>query len=122
MDFSKKTLLIAIPLVFFSCTGKFPSKETSKDFCFSYLGKTVKVQATYKGWECPKNCGPPPLTTSDVCWLINNICLYSLPVAKLDPLKDVGKKFFIEAKVLKNKKGNCYLKVLSISPLMNTGR
>ena len=120
MGFINKALLIAIPLLFFSCTDKFSFKETSKDFCSSYLGKTVKVQATYKGWKCPKDCGPPPITRSDVCWVTNNLCFYSLPVNSLDPIKDVGKQFLIKAKVLKNEQGKCYFKVLTISPLMNS--
>jgi len=113
---------VTIPLLIFSCSANFSSKESYKDFCSTYIGKTVKVKATYLGWKCPKNCGLPPITRSDVCWTINNFCIYSLPVENLNPINDINKSYLLEVKVLKNKKGICYLKVLSISALMNTKR
>jgi hypothetical protein len=40
-----------------------------------------------------------------------NYCIYSVGTGLLNPLKDVGKKLTVRAKVKRNQKGICYLVV-----------
>ena len=117
MRFFKILFLLSFAVIFFTSCKK---RNELSNLCVNYVNKTYTIKATFKGWKCPKNCGPPPITRSDVCWIINNFCIYSLPVENLNPINDINKNYLLKVKILKNKQGKCYFKVLTISPLMNS--
>lgn len=116
----KSFFLLFIGLLLFSCgsvqvngEGRFRIEKIGriKENCEKFNGKLVTIKATYRGWNCPKRCGVPPVTRSDVCLEDETGCIYSLPF--LSPLKDKGKEVLLSAKV-KEKKGMCYVKPVRI--------
>jgi len=82
-----------------------------KENCRKFLGRKVVIRGTYRGWSCPKACGIPPVTRSDVCIEDGTGCIYSLPF--LSPIKDRGKKVVFSATV-KLKGDLCYVKPVRI--------
>jgi len=87
-----------------------PIAEIVKN-CHNFKGKTVPLKATYKGWHCPKTCPNPGITRSDTCWVDDSGCIYAKALSHLDPIKDEGKQFLLEAKVDITPKGVCYIEI-----------
>jgi len=79
--------------------------------CQELSGQVVKIRAKFRGWNCPPECGAPPVTRSDTCLVDETGCIYVYGTAGLDPILDRGKEFLITAKVVWQG-GKCYLKVL----------
>jgi hypothetical protein len=115
----KKLFLFILPFLF-SCSSVQINGETRlrletvgsiKKNCMELVGKEVVLEATYRGWDCPSDCGAPPVTRSDVCLEDSTGCIYSTPF--LSPINDRGKLVRLLAKV--KKKGNeCYLEPVRI--------
>ena len=85
--------------------------------CQTLKGKELVLKATYMGWHCPKNCKHPGITRSDTCWVDNSGCIYAKGLSMLDPFRDKGKKFMVEARVEETPKEVCYLKVYKVKHL-----
>ncbi|NPB05274.1 MAG: hypothetical protein GXO08_02710 [Aquificae bacterium] len=83
--------------------------------CAELNGREVLLKAEYRGWRCPPDCGPPPLTRSDACFVDQNACVYAVGTGGLDPLRDAGKKVLVRA-VVRFENGRCLLDVREVKP------
>jgi predicted RNA-binding Zn-ribbon protein involved in translation (DUF1610 family) len=119
----KKNLIFPLIGTFiFSCSASFNSSDEALNTplevlvknCDNYVGKKVKLKATYLGWNCPKNCSNPGITRADTCIQQKQYCIYLLGFGGLNPLKDKNSKHTFYGIVKKNQKGVCYIEVLKV--------
>jgi len=112
-------LLLAL-LLFTSCASVGVTGEgrirlekigTIEKKCQELNGEIVKIRAKFMGWGCPPECGGPPVTRSDTCFIDDTGCIYAYGRAGLDPITDKGKELTVTAKVVYSQ-GKCYIKVI----------